>query len=162
MKKQDNTQNKYFKITFTTPIYVLIAGILLLCLASIGVSVWQVIRFGLVGFADYLKYPLLIVISIFCIVVVISMLAKSQYVVNKQYIYSYYGFIKSKFPTQSVTAMVLDTDTKKLTVRFNEQFIVLNMNFEWREEFIRAILEFNPNVDYSFTMAENKPQDENK
>ena len=114
------------------------------------------------GFSDYLKYPLLILISLFCIVVVISMLIKSQYVVDKQYLTSYYGFIKSRFPIQQITEMVLDTDTKKLTIRFNEQFITLNMRFDWREAFIRAILDANPNVDYSFTMAENKPQDENK
>ncbi len=162
MKKQDNTQNKYFKITFSKLIYVLIVGVILLCCASIFVSLRQIVRFGLTGFADYLKYPLLILISLFCIAVVISMLIKSQYVVNKQHLISYYGFIKSRFPVQDITTMVLDTDTKKLTVRFGEQFIVLNMNFTWKEEFIRALLEAKPEIDYSFTMAENKPQDENK
>ena len=162
MKKQDNAQNKSFIIRFSTGIYFLIVCILLLCIASITVAVWQISKFPLTGFADYLKYPLLILISLFCIAVVISMLIKSQYVVNKQYILSYYGFIKSRFPVQNITTMLLDTDTKKLKITFGEQFIVLNMNYEWREEFIRAILDANPNVDYSFTMSENKPQDENK
>ena len=162
MKKQGNTQNKYFKIKFSLGIYLLIAAIFLLCAASIFVSVWQIAKFGLVGFSDYLKYPLLILISLFCIAVVISMLIKSQYVVNKQHLLSYYGFIKSRFPIQNITSMLLDTDTKKLTIRFGEQFIVLKMHYDWSEQFIRAILDVNPNVDYSFTMAENKPQDENK
>ncbi|MBE5745397.1 MAG: hypothetical protein E7355_04605 [Clostridiales bacterium] len=160
--KQENPQTNYFKIKFTGLIYALIAGVILLSCASIFVSVWQIAKFGLNEFSDYLKYPLLILISLFCIVVVISMLIKSQYVVDKQYLTSYYGFIKSRFPIQQITEMVLDTDTKKLTIRFNEQFITLNMRFDWREAFIRAILDANPNVDYSFTMAENKPQDENK
>ncbi len=162
MKKQDNTQNKYFKITFSKLIYLLIVGIILLCAASIFVSVRQIVRFGVTGFADYLKYPLLILISLFCIAVVLSMLVKSQYVVNKQHLISYYGFIKSRFPVQNITSMLLDTDTKKLTIRFGEQFIVLNMHYDWSEQFIRALLDAKPEIDYSFTMAENKPQDENK
>lgn len=157
MKKQENNQNKYFKISFSTPIYLLIVGVILLCGACIVLSVRQIIRFGLVGFSDYLKYPLLILISVFCIAVVISMLIKSQYVVNKQHLISYYGFIKSRFPVQNITSMLLDTESKKLTIRFGEQFIILNMHFNWRDDFIRALLDAKPDIDYSFTMAENKP-----
>ncbi|MBQ7924579.1 MAG: hypothetical protein IJ329_04670 [Clostridia bacterium] len=162
MKRQEQLQTKYFKIKFSKLIYVLIVGILLLSFASIGVSVWQMVRFGLHGFSDYLKYPLLLLISVFCIAVVVAMLVKSQYAVNKQYLITSYGFIKSKFPVQNITSVLQDTDTKKLTVYFGEQFIVLNLAYEWNEQFVRAILDVNPNVDYSFTMAENKPQDDNK
>ncbi len=162
MKKQEPLQTKYFKIQFSKLTYVLIVGILLLSLASIGVALWQIIRFGLHGFSDYLKYPILLLISVFCIVVVISILVKSQYAVNKQHLITSFGFIKSKFPIQNITSLLLDTDTKKLTVHFGEEFIVLNIAQEWNEAFVRAVLEANPNAEYSFTMTENKPQNDGK
>ena len=162
MSKQD-TSTKIFKIKFSKAIYALIIGVVLLCLASIAVSAWQILRFGLSGFTDFLRYPLLILISVFCIAVVISMLMKSQYTIDKKHLISYYGFIKSRFPVQKITTMLFDTDTKKLTIRFGEQFIVLNMDYDWRDDFIRALTEANPEISYSFTMAENKPpKDEEK
>ncbi len=162
MKKQDKMETKYFKIQFSKLVYGLIISVLLLSFASIGVSVWQIVQFGLHDFSDYLKYPVLILISVFCIVVVVSMLVKSEYGVNKQYLTTSYGIIKSKFPIQKITSMLLDTDTKKLTMHFGEEFIVLNIKQEWNEGFVRAVLDANPNVEYSFTMAENKPQNDEK
>ncbi len=162
MKKQENPQTQYFKIKFSKLIYALIVGVLLLSFASIGVSVWQIAKFGLHQFSDYLKYPVLLLISVLCIVVVVSIWVKSQYGVNERYLLTSYGIIKSKFPIQNVTSMLLDTDTKKLTMFFGEQFIVLNIKQEWNEAFVRAVLNANPNVEYSFTLAENKPQDEDK
>ena len=160
--KNEQAQANYFKIKFSKVIYFLCIAILLLSVASIAVSIWQILRFGLSGFSDYLKYPLLIVISVLCIAVVVSLLVKSQYVVNKQYLITQFGFIKSKFIIKDITSMLLDTDTKKITVYFGEQFIVLNGSEKWNEKLIRALLDSNPNIDYSFTLAENKPQNDEK
>ncbi len=159
MKKKESLPTKYFKIKFSKLVYLLIIGILLISLACIGVSVAQILRVGFRTSTDYFKYPLLILISILCIVVVVAMLVKSQYGVNKEFLTSAYGFIKSKFAISTITSMLLDTDTKKLTVYFGQEFIVLNIKQEWNEEFIRAILEVKPDIDYSFTMPENKPSD---
>ena len=162
MKNKNEQTSNNFKIKFTKAIYFLCIAILILSVASIVVALWQILRFGVSGFSEYLKYPLLLLISVFCIVVVISLLVKSQYVVNEQDLITQFGFIKSKFPIKSITSMLLDTDTKKLTVYMNEQFIVLNSSADWNEQLVRAILNVNPNIEYSFTLAENKPQDDEK
>ena len=163
MKQQNESgQAQIFKIKHTKTVLWLCIGVLLLCGASIGVSVWQIIRFGLNGFSEYLKYPLLILISVFCIAVVISILVKSVFSVDKQYFITQFGFLKSRFPIAQITAMVLDTDTQKLTVYFGEQYSIFNVNQAWQDGLIRALMDANPDIDYSFTMAENKPQDEEK
>ena len=71
-----------------------------------------------------------------------------------------FGFIKSSFLIADITAIVLDSDTKKLTVYVGEEFTVLSLNEAWNEEFVRALLDANPEIEYSFTLAENKDKDE--
>jgi hypothetical protein len=93
--------------------------------------------------------------------VVTSILIKSQYAVDDKYFTSQYGLIKSKFPVKDVTALTFDTDEKKLTVNFGEQFRVLSVNPDYSEALVRALLAVNPNIDYGFTLAENKPSNEN-
>lgn len=155
-KKQQPTEAKIFKIKFSKLIVGLCVAVYLLCIAGIALSVWRIIRFGINGFSDALQSPFLIAISAFCIVLVTAILIKSQYVVDQTHFTSQYGFIKSKFTIKEITSILLDTDTKKLTVHFGEQFMTVSGSPEWNEDFVRALLAVNPDIEYSFTLTENK------
>ena len=155
MKKKDAPHEvKIFKIKFTA-LYVLLAiAVVALCVAGIIVSIYQLARFGIQGPIEILKYPFLIAISLFCIVLMISLLIKSQYTVDEKYFTTQFGFIKSKTEVKTITAMVLDTDTHKLTVYMGEEYYVLSISKEWNEDLAQALLAVNPQIDYSFTLAE--------
>ena len=157
MKQQKNIpmENK-FKIQHTPLIIALCIAALILCIIAVIVSVLRIIDFGINGFNDVIKYPFLIAVSLFCIVLVISVLLKSQYIIDNQSLISQFGFVKSKFAIKDITAVVLDTDTYKLTVKFGEEYTVAGLNKQWNEEFVRALLKVNPSIDYSFTFTENK------
>ncbi len=155
----NKNQAKTFKITFTKTILLLAIAILVICVVGIGVSVYRIIEYGINGFTDVLKYPFLIGVCVFCIVLVIAIFVKSQYIVDDQYFTSQYGFIKSKLLLKDVTSVVLDTDTYKLTVYMGEEYCVLSLAKEWNEEFVRALLAANPKIDYSFTFAETDGKD---
>ena len=158
--KKENTQSVCFKIKFTKTIYLLCVAIFLLCAAGVGVSVWRIARFGINGFSDALKSPFLIGICLFCIVLVICILVKSQYAVDDKHLITQYGFVKSKFAVKDMTSIVLNTETKKLSVYFNEQFIVLSTAEEWNEQLVRALLKINPNINYSFTLSDTPDKEE--
>ena len=129
--------------------------VILLCLVGIVISVYRLIKFGGVdGFTDALKSPLLIAICLFCIVTVIALLVKSQYIVDETHYTTQFGFIISRFPIKDITALVLDMDTKKLTVYIGEQFSVLSLSPAWNDEFIAALRAVKPEIDFSFTLAE--------
>lgn len=157
--KKTKNETVCFKIKFSKTIYFLCVAIFLLCGAGLGVSVWRIARFGITGFTDALKSPFLIAICIFCIVLVVSILARSQYALDDKHLFTQYGFVKSKFVVKDMTSMVLNTETKKLTVYFGEQFIVLSTLPEWSEELVRALLKINPNIDYSFTLTDAPDED---
>ena len=134
----------------------LFIAVIALCLISAGVSVWRIIQYGVNGFTDVIKYPFLIAICLFGVVLVICIMAKSQYLVDDTYLVLQYGFIKSRFKTSEITSIVQDTDKKKLQIYFGqEQFIVVNVHVGELEELVRALLKINPSIDYSFTFTDN-------
>lgn len=135
-------------------IICLCIAIFLLCGVGIGVSVWRIVRFGIKGFNDVIKYPFLIAVCLFCIVIVIAILIRSQYIVDGESFITQFGIIKSKFAIQDITSILLDRDLKKLSVYFGEQYSVISVSPEWNEELVRALLDVNPNIDYGFTLSE--------
>ncbi len=154
--KQQPTKAKYFQYQFTKTMIILAIAVILLCVAGIAVSAYRLITFGIRDFLDVLQSPLLIGVCVFCIVLVVAILVKSQYVVDGTYYVTQFGFIKSKFQIKDITALELDTDTKKLTVRVGENFSVLSLDERWQDEFIAALREVNPDIDFTFTLAESE------
>ncbi len=143
-----------FKIKFSNVIFLLCALVFVLCGVGIGLSIWRIYRFGVLTFTDVLKYPFLIAVCVFCIVLVISILIKSEYAVDKTHFTTQYGFIKTKYEIKTITALTLDTQTKKLTMNFGEQFMIISVMEKWTDQLVRAILDVNPDIDYSFTLTD--------
>ncbi len=155
MDKQKQLQTtKYFQYQFTKTMICLAIAVIALCLVGIGLSLYRIIVFGIRDFSDVLQSPFLIAICLFCIVLMVSILVKSRYGVNKTYYIAQFGFIKSKTPIESITSLYLDTDTKKLTVYMGEEFTVLSLSEKWQDEFIAAIREVKPEIEFSFSLAE--------
>jgi hypothetical protein len=160
MKKQTNEQQtKYFRFQFTKATIVLSIAAIILCVAAVTISVIRLLHKGVHSFYDFLSSPLLILIGVFGIAVVVALLIKSQYIVDDKNFVTQFGFIKSKVSLKDITAVVYDTETKKMTVYMGENFSVISVSETWNEEFVRALLKGNPDIDYSFTVTENKPQD---
>ena len=158
MKNKKNL--KKFPYKLTTAKYLLAFGAIALFLVGIGFSAHRIAQFGVHGFNEYLQSPLLILICLFGIAVVISILIQSEYAIDEQYFYIRFGFIQDKYAVKDMTSLFLDTDAKKLTVYFGENFIVLTVNPLWNDEIIKSIREINANVEFNFTLTENKPQND--
>jgi len=159
--KKNNVDQTIFKIKFTKLIIALSIAVFALCIVGVGLSVWRIYRFGIHGFTDVIKYPFLIAVCVFCIVLMICVLAKSQYVVSGNELITQYGFIKSKFPVKDISSLTLDIQTQKLTVSFGEQFMVMSVNPDWQEKLVRALLAINPDIEYSFTLSDAPDTQEN-
>lgn len=158
MKKQSAPQEaKNFKFRFTPMMAILAIAALLLCIATITLSVWRITKTGIHGFNDVLKSPFLIAICLFGIVVITAMLIRSRYTITQEELTCQYGFIKSRFPVAKFTSVLLDTDTKKLTVYMGEEFFVVTTNPTWNNDFVQALREVKPDIEFSFTLTEGTP-----
>ncbi len=157
MKKQSAPQEaKYFKFLFTPLMVILAIAVLILCAGGIALSVWRITQEGIHGLSDALKSPFLIAICIFGIVVVTSLLIRSRYIVTKDTLTTQFGIIKSKFSITDFTSVLLDTDSKKLTVYMGEDFFVVTTNPEWNNDFVQALREAKPELEFSFTLTEKE------
>lgn len=152
-------QAKYFKYKFTGMMISLLIVALVLCVAGLAVSIYRIYNEGINGFTSALQSPLLIVICVFAIVFIISVLAKSQYVVTEKHYISQFGFVKSRFLIKDVTKIELDSDTKKLTVFVGEEYMVLSIVPEQNDAFVQAMRSVNKNIDFTFTLATTTEQD---
>lgn len=161
MKKPIAPQEaKIFKFRFTPLMIILACVALALCLVGIGLSIWRIIEDGVQYFGDALKSPFLILISLFGVVLIIALLLRSRYLVTNEHFIMQLGLIKNKYALQDITSLLLDTDTQKLTVYMGEEFFVAITNPEWNNDLVQAIREKNPNVEFSFTLADKT--EENK
>lgn len=163
--KQKKTKNvrKVFPFRFNTTGILLSVLVLLFCAVGIGISVFRIIKNGIHDFTDALQNPFLIAVCIFCAAVILSVLIKSEYVITDDELITKFGFIKSALPLSSVTAIEHDRTTQKLTVYCGEEFTVFTLKKEWADDLTHEICAANPQIEFSFTMTENKPpKDESK
>lgn len=156
---EQQTNCKYFKYKLTVAMKLVAIAVIALCLAGIGVSVYRIVKFGVRELMDALQSPFLILICLFCIVMVIAMFVKSQYIVTDKYYITQYGFIKSKFLIKDITSMIFNTETKKLTIYSGEQYCVLSICAEWKEDFARALMDINPEIEYSVTLTDKADEE---
>lgn len=155
--KNKNAERFRYKLT---PVLILLCVLaILLSVAGITVTVYRIILNGGISTPnDFFKYPFLIAVCVFCISIIVALLIKSEYAVTDTEIVTKFGFIKTKYALKDVTEIEHDRDTHKLTVKFGEQFGVLSCASEWEDDFVHAILKANPNIEYTYTLTENKPQ----
>ena len=94
--------------------------------------------------------------------IVTALLIRSRYVITKDTLTTQFGFIKSKFSIQDFTSVQLDTDSRKLTVYMGEQFFVVTTDPTWNNDFVQALREVKPDIEFSFTLTETKEKDDKK
>ena len=153
---------KYSKL-ITAAIYVGMA----LAIAAFGVTLYNVLK------GDFLQsnniiYPILsngimFIISVLMFIILVSLLVSSYYSVDSKMLKTSFGIIKSKFKIENIESIVLDRETNKLTVHFEDKsFILIVVKPEWYEDFISELLKNNPKIEYTINSKENSPDDQLK
>ena len=149
-----NHRMKIFKYKFTKLIYALIALGMVACVAGFAVTLWQCITQG-TGMTNIptftiIRYILMFFVTVVLFAILLSLLISSYYAVDKECIKTKFGFITSKYEIKDVDVITLDRNTNKLTVTFkNESFIVIVVKEQWYDEFVQAILDAKPAIEYS-------------
>ena len=162
MKNVEN-QKKVFPLKLSKLIITLCFVCIALCLAGIGVTIFRIVRNGGIhGILDALKFPMLILVCLFCIALVVSILIRSQYTVDETNLTTAFGFIKSQYPIKDFTSMTVNSHTHKLTVYQGEEFFVLTVKEAWENDLVQAILQSKPDIEVSYVLTDNTPPKEEK
>ncbi|MCD8309589.1 MAG: PH domain-containing protein [Clostridia bacterium] len=156
---------KVFKYKFSKLITALIYVCLALCIAGFVINLYQVLNVGLSQSAvptfTIIRYVLMFFVTVVLFVLLVSLLAHSNYTVKDGKFYTNFGFIKSKFEINDIKEITLDKKSEKLTLTFNDDtFMTVVVKPEWYDEFIKAIIEVNPRIDYYVNSDVNEDKDE--
>ncbi|MDE6504585.1 MAG: hypothetical protein K2L42_01805 [Clostridia bacterium] len=142
-----------FKYFFSRPIIILIYAGLALPIAAAGVNTYLIIAHGLnsanIAY-DILQYVLTYLVSAIGLVLLISLLISSYYAIDGKKFITSFGIIKSKYDIDKIQTLVLDRNTNKLTVYFDENtFIVVVLKPDWNEKFTDALLAANNKIEFT-------------
>ncbi len=160
---------KTFKYKFTKLIYALIGVGMAASIVVFAITLWQVIEFGLESSAvptfTIIRYALMFIVSVALFAILLSLLISSYYEVDKKnkVIKTSFGFIKSRYEIDKIDVITLDRTTNKLTVVFeDENFVVIVVKDAWYEDFVQAILDVNPKIEYSIKSKTGTGDDNGK
>ncbi len=159
---------KKFRYRFSRLTYWLIIAGIALSVVGFGLNLFVCIKNGISSAADpvypIIQYTLMFAVTVALFAILLSILISSYYLVDKEQIVTSFGFIKSKYKIKDIETIELDRNTNKLSVYFSDDtFVVIVVKEEWYSQFVQAILDINPKIEYSIKSKENTPDDkENK
>lgn len=157
---------KKFKYSFPRLTLILIIAGLAVCLAGFIVNLYVCITQG-ISYAVNPALPLVLYILMFFITIVaggllVSVLCSSYYSVNQKTLRTAFGFIRSSYDVKQIDIVVLDRETNKLLVYFkDESYIIIVIKPSQYTDFVQAILDVNPSIEYAIQSVENTPDDKN-
>lgn len=142
----------------------LIWAAIALSAAGFGITTWRLISnrstYVATPFYNIMTYVLMYLITVALIVICVSVLLKSQYVIDGKTFKTRFGFIVSKYDVEKIDCVTLDRKTDKLTVTFTSgEFIVVVVKQEWYDEFITELLLANPKIEYTVNSLDNSDID---
>lgn len=167
MRASYNVVMKKFKYSFPRLTLILIIVGLAVCLAGFILNLYVCITDG-VSYAVNPAIPLVLYILMFAVTIgagglLVSILVLSYYSVDGKHIKTAFGFIRSSYNVKDVDVIVLDRETDKLLVYIkNESSIVIVIKSNLYTDFVQAVLDVNPAVEYAIQSVENTPDDKDK
>lgn len=154
---------KVFKYKFSKLIKGLIIAGLALCVIGFAYNIFQIFYYGARDSENpyyyYIQYALTFIMVFLLAAILISILINSCYTVDGKTFKTCFGFIKSVYNIEDMQYLSLDKNTDKLSVHFKSgEYIVIVVKQDWYEDFINAILEANPSIQYIIESKEEKPE----
>ena len=145
---------KVFKLKFTRTIYIILGFVLAVGAAVFALTLWQVIDFGLRHSAmpafTIVKYVLMFFVSVALIVIGVLFLTRSFFAVDGKKIKLSFAALPTTYNAEDIDAVVLDRATDRLSIVFkDEKCIFVTISPEKYTDFVQAVLEANPAIEYS-------------
>lgn len=135
-----------------------------LCVIGFAVNLYYCVTNGVKHAADpvypIMQYVLMFFVTVVLFALLLSIMLRSAYVIDGKTFKTRFGFITSRYDVEKIDGITLDRKTNKLTVSFSSgEFIVIVVKQEWYDEFINALLEVNPKIEYTVNSLENNDTD---
>ncbi len=152
---------KRYKFQYSPIIFIMFGLGFALAAAGIALTVWRIATQGADGVYQWLQHILLLLMSAILIVVILSMLIKSQYLLYEDKLVLQFGIIRTKYQLKQIFSVHLFKGAGKLAVYFDDfktKFVNIVVKESWYDDFVKSLLELNPNIGFSFSSAEEEEE----
>ena len=141
---------KKYKFCYSLTVWLLLA--LVAALSLIGL-VWNIFNLAVTlktgGFKTF-SYSIIIALTAFLLVFALSVALYGKYVIKNGFVYSYFGFVRSKFEINEVTEITHFKKSDKLVVYFKDNsYTVIVISPEFYNDFVLSLREQNKAIIYS-------------
>ena len=158
---------KTYKYKFTKMMTAFIWTGIALSVVAFAVNTYFVIAEGIGSAANavypILRYTLMYFVSVAAFVILLSLILSSHYQITGTKFKTSFGIIKSTYDIEKIESVVLDRNTKKLSVFFDDKnFMVIVVKQEWYEDFIDELLKANNKIEYTINSKQNDIDGEKK
>ncbi len=150
---------KKFRFKYPVIVWILLAAVLLLSVAGL---CWNIFNLISVMPNDVLKqvlYGVIVALNGALVVLTVSVGVYGTYVIKGENLYSYFGFIRTKYEIKDIVEITHFKKTDKLVVYFkDEKYTVIVISPELYDDFVLAIREINKQIVYDKKIeGENTP-----
>ena len=158
---------KTYKYKFTKIMTAFIWTGIALSVVAFAVNTYFVFAEGIGSAANavypILRYVLMYFVSVAAFVILLSLILSSHYQITGTKFKTSFGIIKSTYDIEKIESVVLDRNTKKLSVFFDDKnFMVIVVKQEWYEDFIDELLKANNKIEYTINSKQNDIDEEKK
>ncbi|MBQ3219956.1 MAG: hypothetical protein IJB32_05130 [Clostridia bacterium] len=141
---------KKFRFKYSNTVWILLAVVLALSIAGLIWNVFNLTEYLWAGAFKITVYALIIALTAFLVVFVISIMVYGQYEIKNACLYTYFGFVKSKEEISNIIQITHFKKSDKLVVYFSdEKYTVIVISNTEYERFILALREVNPKIIYN-------------
>ncbi len=141
---------KKFKFRYSSLIWILLTLVLVFCIIGLAWNIFNLTQYVWAGTVKILSYSLIIAMTAFLIIFVLSIMFYGNYVIKKGYLFTYFGLIYSKTKISEIVQITHFKKSDKLVAYFADQkYSVIVISPSAYDEFVLELRKENPAIYYS-------------
>ncbi len=140
---------KKFRFKYAPIVWVLICLVIIMCAIGFGWNIFNLTKENLSNTFKIVSYSIIAVITFGLTIFATSLLVYGKYVIKNGYVYTYFGFIRSKINISEVVCITLFKKSNKLVIYLKEQsYSVIVISPDKYDQFVLCLKEQNKQIIY--------------
>ena len=140
---------KKFSFKYSPIVWVLISLVIVSCALGFIWNVFNLTKGNLSNTFNVVAYSFLCVITLILTVFAIGLLVYGKYVIKKGYLYTYFGFVRSKIDIKDVVCITLFKKSNKLVIYLKDQcYSIIVISPDSYDDFVVSLRAQNKEIFY--------------
>lgn len=138
---------KKFRFDFSKTAIILIISALILTGAGIYFNLISVVEYTKISVFKALVYSITMLISLGLFALILSLALNGCYVIKNGYLYSCFGFIRTKVKLEDILSITYFKKSKKLVLFFaSAEYSAVIISQKYYDDFVKTLKEANPRI----------------